>query len=202
MTYQINQPTNDFDVIQDPTHIATKLRNRLLKPSIILPMGNKNISVNHLTMLIENVQKSVHGLCKSDVCPKDRQNFRSFQKIVDDRVIEALNMNIRDSGATVKYLKLCDDVTSCFLDYDLTPLDRIIRMFRAVYFFRIWRNYLKSSRYYNLSNNFITQNAYTCIEINARNMLRLITRFRNENSLTYSFYQYSIVKLARKRSDS
>lgn len=35
---------NGFVYIQDTIHIATKLRNRLLKPSILLPMGKYSIA--------------------------------------------------------------------------------------------------------------------------------------------------------------
>lgn len=34
--------------VQDTIHIGTKLRNRLLKQSVILPMGNYQVSVSHL----------------------------------------------------------------------------------------------------------------------------------------------------------
>lgn len=55
-------------------------------------------------------------------------------------------------------------------------------MFRAVYFLRIWRHFIKDSRCYNLSKNFISQNAYLCIETNAKGLIELIKRFRNENT--------------------
>lgn len=47
--------------IQDTTHIGTKLRNFLLKASVLLPFGNKAISSSHLKLLIEKVPKDIHG---------------------------------------------------------------------------------------------------------------------------------------------
>lgn len=169
-------------VIQDTTHIATKLRNRILKPDVNLVMGKFNVSVDHLKALVRNVQKSVHGLAQLDVHPIDRMNFESFAKIVDQRVVDALKQYIPNSDGTIKYLNVCKDVTSCFLQLDLEPLERIFRMWRSVYFLRIWRCFILSTRMYTLANSFITSNAYTCIEINARNLILLVKKFRDQNT--------------------
>lgn len=181
MCFQINHSRNEIEFVQDMTHVGTKLRNRLLNCHIEMIMGTSKVSVAHLKDVVKNVHKSVHGLTMSDVNPTDRQNFRSFQKIVDERVLESLQQNVRGSEATIQYLKLCSNVTSSFLDYELTPVDRIYRMYQAVYFLRIWRNHIKRSRFHTLGQNFITYNAYTCIEINARSLMKLIKKFRDDN---------------------
>lgn len=97
-------------------------------------------------------------------------------------MIDALKENIPNSEGMVKYLELCSKVTSCFLETDLKPLERISRMWYAVFFLRIWRQFILSSKY-DLQNSFISSNAYTytCIEINARNLIVLIKRFRDRN---------------------
>lgn len=182
MCYETVHQCNDIACVQDTIHIATKLRNRLLKPDIELSMGSKKVTVKHLKSLVKNVNKSIHGLNESDVCPIDRQNFQSFQKIVDARVIEALRTRINNSEATVQYLRICDEITSSFLDLQLRPEERIFRMFHALYFLRIWRNHIRKSRHHTLKNDFITHNAYTCIEINARSMIQPLKRFRDQNA--------------------
>lgn len=121
--------------VQDTIHIGTKLRNRILKSSIVLPLGNKQISQSHLKMMIENVSKTVHSLTITDVNPKDRQNFSSYEKITSERVRNALSEHVVDSGATVVYLEKCQQITSCFLQYDLEPLERIYRIYNTVFFF-------------------------------------------------------------------
>lgn len=136
--------------------------------------------------LVKNVNKSIHGLNLSDVCPIDRQNFKSFQKITDKRVTAALKSNMKDSEATIKYLELCCDITSSFLDFNQKPLERLFAMYRPLYFLRIWRNWIKSSRSYTLKNNFISHNAYKCIEMNAFHMVRLMREFR-DTSLPHLF---------------
>lgn len=180
MKYHFENQDRKFCVVQDTTHIGTKLRNWLLKPDIVLPMGRIYVSINHLRSLLLNVHKSVHGLNRTDVYPYDRMDVQSFRKIIDDRVIEALQKHVNDSDATIKYLKICFDVTSAFLQLDLAPLDRIFRIWKALYFLRIWRGYIKASYSYSLADNFISPNAYTCIEINARNLIILIKKFRDE----------------------
>lgn len=102
--------------------IGTKLRNRLLKFSIVLPFENKQISVTYLKLLVQNVPKDIHGITLSDISPDDRQNCRSLEKIMEPRVTQALQMYIIDSGAIVAYSKLCHFATSSFLDEKLNPL--------------------------------------------------------------------------------
>lgn len=182
MCYEVSSKAeNEITVIQDSTHIATKMRNRILIIGICLPMGKFEVSVDHLLMLIRKVSKSEHGLTRTDVCPEDRMNFTSFQKIIDDRVVDSLRKHVKNSDGTIMYLKICNEVTSCFLEVDLTPLDRVFRMWRAVFFLRIWRKFIVSHRSYDIKDNFITYNAHTCIEINARNLIILIKKFRDHN---------------------
>lgn len=145
-------------------------------------MGQKNISMDHLESLLKNVQKSVHGLTRSDVSPQDRQNFESFTKVTDNRVIESLQKFVPGSEATVKFLQICNDVTSSYLDLEISPLERVSRMFRAIYFLRMWRYHLTCSPYYNLKDHFITNNAYNCIEMNGRSMLELLQICRQNNT--------------------
>lgn len=180
--------TCDDIFLQDAIHIGTKLRNRLLKASILLPFGNEIISVAHLKMLLLNVPKDIHGLVTTDILPEDRQNFHSLEKIMDSPVLEALHKYVIDSEATVVYLNLCKNVTSCCLDKQLSPLVRIFRIWNSVFILRIWRDFLKAANY-SVNDNFISQNAYDCIEVNAICLIRLIMNLRN-NGITDMFKPY------------
>lgn len=164
--------------VQDTTHIGTKLRNRILKVSILLPFGKKFISVSHLKMLLE-IPKDKHGLVYKDVCPDDRQNYASLEKVMADRVLEALKQNVFDSEATIVFLKICKFVTSSYLNTQLKPTERVYRMWHATFVLRFWRNWIEKNSSYNLNENFISDNAYICVELNALNMLRLISKLRN-----------------------
>lgn len=152
--------------VQDTIHIGTKLRNRLLKRAILMPMGNRLVSVCHLKELLNNTPKNVHLLVRSDICPQDRQNFGSLEKVMDKRVLEALQNNVIDSEGTVMYLRLCYRITSSYLNDELDPVEKIYNIWSAVYFIRAWRKWLVLNDY-SSTDNFITSNANQCIEINA-----------------------------------
>lgn len=164
--------------VQDPIHVGTKLRNRLLRPSGFMPMGSKQVSVAHLKILIKEVPKGFHGLVSSDICPLDRQNFASLKKCMDLRTRNCLKHHVPDSEATIFYLQLCSEITSSYMEHDLMPLTRLELIFHAVYFLRIWRKWVMSSPY-NLNYNFISRNSYMCVEVNAESLLNLIKHFRD-----------------------
>lgn len=165
---------------QDPTHIGTKLRNRLLKASVLLPLGNNQISVAHLKMPILNVPKNIHGLVQRDICPDDRQNFSSLLKIMKPRVTEALQKYIINSEATIVFIKICHFVTSSLMDTNVNPIDRIFRMWYSLFFLRTWKKWLVENGF-NLDDHFISSNAFECIEINAHYLLSLVVRLRESN---------------------
>ncbi|XP_031638592.1 uncharacterized protein LOC116350795 [Contarinia nasturtii] len=171
----------DLIVTQDHIHLGNKCRNRMLKQDVHLPMGKFEVSIKHLQSLVMNVQKSVHGLSQVDVCPIDRMNYDSFEKVTRDRTIESLQKHIKNSDATIQYLKVCRDATMSYMENGLTPIERIKKIWHALFFFRIWRSYVTSSTRYTLGDNFLTTNAYMCVEINARNLIRLIKKFRDAN---------------------
>lgn len=173
--------TDSTICLQDILHIATKLRNRLLNLLICLVIGFKVACVSHLKMLLNLVPKDVHGLVYSDICPDDRQNFGSLSKIMDPRVRKALAEHIVDSEATIEYIRICSDITTSLYKVDLPPLERIFLSWRVTYFLRAWRIFITQTEGLTLENNFITTNAYSCIELNSQNLVTLIKKFRDEN---------------------
>lgn len=140
-----NPKTVSFYCIQDILHKIAKQRNRMLKSGIILPMGRKIVSVSHLKILINNYSKDRHGLVMGDVCPDDRQNIRSVQKIMDVKVLKALKDFVMDSEATVMYLNICSELFSAFYDGDLQTVERVYRIFHATYFLRAWKVWIQQS---------------------------------------------------------
>lgn len=90
---------------QDPVHICTKLRNRLLSKKTSLLLGNQLINIEPLLYLIDNYSKLDHSLVKSDIDPKDRQNFGSAVKISNDNVIHLLEQIPNSFGIRI-YLQV------------------------------------------------------------------------------------------------
>jgi hypothetical protein len=94
-----------FLCMQDSVHLCTKMRNRLLSSNATLFLGNHRISVEYLFALIETSIKLNHGLVRSQIIPKDRQNYDSCVRISSDDVLRELEQ-IPDSEATLLYLKV------------------------------------------------------------------------------------------------
>lgn len=180
-----NQWFNDGDstvcYLQDIVHIGTKLRNRLLKLTTILLIGNKIASVAHLKILINSVPKSIHGLVYTDICPDDRQNYGSLNKIMEPNVRTALADFVKDSEGTIEYIRICAEITSSLYSENLSPQERLFRIWRSTFFLRAWRINVQNS----LNQHFITQNAYSCIELNAKNLIILIKKFRDAGLKEY-----------------
>lgn len=176
---------NSFNIsaiafVQDTIHAVLKLRNKMINPTIVLPMGDRQVSVAHLKMLIYNHPKSIHGLVLSDVCPDDHQNFGSFEKVMEEKVLEALAQNVPGSSATILFLKISQEISSSYMDCTLSPTERVYRIMHALYFLRIWRKWIIKNKNFTLKDNFITLNAYLCVEINAYYLIHLIFKFREE----------------------
>ncbi|CAH1103849.1 unnamed protein product [Psylliodes chrysocephalus] len=96
--FDTTQPT----CFQDTVHIGTKLKTRLLKDNITLPMGEQLVSRNHIEELIKTYSKDQHFLCPSHLNGKDKMNFDAIDKLSNMRVIDLLD-NIPDSSATRQY---------------------------------------------------------------------------------------------------
>lgn len=187
MKYQMHLTTQDVfseinfepSYIQDTIHTVLKLRNRLLKVSVLLPMGNKQVSVTHLKLLINRTSKDIHGLVLKDVCTDDKQNFKSLQKLMEKRVSDALISNVPDNQATVMFIQLCSFIESALNDLDMLPVERIKKIWFAVFFLRIWKKSIIRSTY-SLDDNWITSNAYICVEINVHSLIQLIQKMREK----------------------
>lgn len=184
---QMNDWFGETDInicyMQDVAHIGTKLRNRLLNQTSTLLIGIKIATVAHLKVLLNSVPKDDHGLIYSDICPEDRQNFDSLKKIMHPRVTSMLAKHVVDREGTVEYIRICHQITSSLYDEDISPNERVFRLWRSTFFLRAWRTSITSLSVGGggLNENFITQNAYACIELNARNLLLLIQKLRDEN---------------------
>lgn len=93
--------------------------------------------------------------------------------------MNALATHIIDSEATVTYIKLMQKIASSFQEIDICPIDRVSRIWYAAYFMRIWRQWIKENGY-SLTENFISLNAYACLEVNAHSLIQVIRKFRDD----------------------
>jgi hypothetical protein len=114
-----------FLFFQDPVHLVTKWRNRLLSSTMELCIGNDEISMTHIENLINNdyYTKLDHCLTKSDINPKDRQNYHSCIKLISDDVINLLNDSENASG-TILYLTLLKMIVKAYIDKSTSICER------------------------------------------------------------------------------
>jgi hypothetical protein len=179
---------------QDPTHICTKLRNRLLSSTATLVIGKQRISLDILSQMIANTSKLQHGLVKSDIYPNDRQNYASCEKISSDDVQSTLE-EISDSQAIRLYLKLIRSVRIAYIDKTTNITDRMYHAWFSVFLCRMWWAWLLIQEKYDfydilngcLNNHapsqngktsikqfFITRTSFQSIEINAHQLTYIV----------------------------
>lgn len=159
---------------QDTVHIATKLRNLLMRTisnAKKLPFGKYFIDWHHLETLLEAFPKDEHQLTASVLNPVDRQNFSSALRMCHPRVIEMLGEHIQKSDGTAFFLQMVRDFIEAYMNRNLTPLQRVRNMWYSLFVIRIWRTFIVSKKKYTLKDNFLTANSYTCIEMNAHSLV-------------------------------
>ncbi|CAF4339700.1 unnamed protein product, partial [Rotaria magnacalcarata] len=169
-----------FFCFQDSIHLCTKLRNRILSKKASMLIGKEEVSIEVLMELIEKKSKLAHGLVKTDIEPKDRQNFSSCIKLSSDDVFTTLE-DIESSQATRIYLHLLRCIVLAYVEHDTSIINRIYYSWYAVFLCRIWKNWLdiideKDTLGYNVENKkdlFITSPAHFSIELNAHSLLAI-----------------------------
>ena len=87
--------------------------------------------------------------------------------------------NIPDALGTKLYLNLIQSSIHSFLDKKMSPLQRPEEMWYFVFFVRYWRQWICLHPQFTINNNFITGNAYMCIEIKAHSLLALLLIMRD-----------------------
>ncbi|KAL0100980.1 hypothetical protein PUN28_019401 [Cardiocondyla obscurior] len=187
--FQINMNNVEECYIQDTTHIITKMRTRFLKEGIMLQMGNHLATVEHLHYLVKTVLKDKHLLTSWDLKGEDKINFSAGEKMCSSLVTNYLKQ-IPNTNGTITYLTIMNYIILSFLD-ESTPLRaRIYYLWYVVFFLRIWRAWIKRNKQYTLKDSFLTNNCYLCIELNAHNLIKLITKFKDsEQSLTPEMFR-------------
>lgn len=92
-----------FLCLQDGIHLATKWRNRLVGSAAPLYIGEQKITVEHIRDIVNNGQytKLDHNLTQTDLCPKDRQNYRSCERLASKNVLNILKTNTNTQGTFV-----------------------------------------------------------------------------------------------------
>lgn len=173
--------------VQDFIHLATKLRNLLMRTINApekLPFGKFFIKMDHLSELLKRFDKSDHEL--SEANPSDKQCFENVAKICSAKVTTMLKKEIPGSEGTVMFLRIIAYSINVFMDPTLSPCDRLERMWYDLFVIRIWRRFISTQHGFSLKDNFLTSNTYYCMELNAHSMVSILL-YLKENDLTHLF---------------
>lgn len=126
-------------------------------------MGKYVATISHLNILVNIDGRECHGLREKDLNHHDKMNFDAVLNII--RACDHLH-KVKDSVATQAYINIMSSVINSYLDKSFTPLQRLQEIWFATFFLRYWRSILQHPRY-TIKDNFITSNAFMCVEINA-----------------------------------
>ncbi|CAF1928949.1 unnamed protein product [Rotaria magnacalcarata] len=176
-----------FLFFQDPTHLVTKWRNRLLSRTADLHIGDEIISMDHIRSIVKNSKytKLDHGLTRSDLNPKDRQNYRSCVKLTSEDLSRILIEDENCLGTHV-YLQVLKMIIKAYIEKSTTIVKRLEMAWCTVFVCRLWRAWLQhislkheprttnNSNAATKQNYFITKTAYLSVEINAQMLLYLV----------------------------
>ncbi|CAF3429507.1 unnamed protein product [Rotaria socialis] len=132
--FQVHQHT------LNPGHLVTKWRNRLSSATAELCLVNQPISINHLHDIIENdtYSKLDHGLRKSDINPKDRQNFSSCLKLTSNDLFNILNATV-DTRGTLLYFQVLKMIIVAYIEKTTTIVEIEKLVFPVHYKHRVER---------------------------------------------------------------
>lgn len=107
-------------------------------------------------------------------------NFDSIDKLSSKKVTNILLTN-EEAKATRRVLIITRYILDAFLDKSIRVEKRIYFMWYSTLFLRLWRYWIKTTGH-SLSKNFLTLNAYICIELNSHALLLAVEKCRSRNS--------------------
>lgn len=176
---------NDSIHINDQTHLAVKLYRRLMNQA--MHIGDGIGSQGCLIDLIETLGKNETLLCPSQLTSKsDAMNFDIADKVASERIVNLLTEP--EQSATKFYLQLILYVKHAYIDTTQEVLQRLYYSWYVVFATRIWRSHIVSQTTkkksktersaITLQEDFITRNAYVCIEINGHSLLLFVCQSR------------------------
>jgi hypothetical protein len=111
-------------------------------------------------------------LIETDVNGDDGMKYTAVEKFIDVCVGNLLAAEVSGSEGTILYLKIIRSAVSAFIEVGMQLNQHIYHIWYATFLLRGWKEWVQSQP--NLTmENFMTSNAYTCIEHNAHALIHL-----------------------------
>jgi hypothetical protein len=140
------------------------------------------VTGNHLKFLVKSTSKAEHMLTESDVNGEDGMNYAAVEKFADIRVENCLAKYVPGSEGTVLYLKVIRNTLIAFTHTNVQLENRLYHIWYAAFVLRGWREWIIMQSNVTVEN-FVTANAYTCIELNAHALVQLIMKLEQNPEL-------------------
>ena len=115
--------------------MAVKLKSRLIRPKIVLPMGNYVAGIHHIRLIYNNFGKDgkdEHGLEEGDFNHRDKQSYDAVLHLTSKSMFILLSQ-IPDARATGVYLEITRCVIDSYLDKELDAFGRVELAWYAVF---------------------------------------------------------------------
>ncbi|CAF4043313.1 unnamed protein product, partial [Adineta steineri] len=109
--------------------------------------------MDHLRNIIEDSQytKLDHSLNHTDLNPKDKQNYRSCEKIASDAVLNILKNNANMQGTFI-YIYLLRLIITVYVQRRTPILTRLKSAWIIVFVCRLWLAWLKKEKFSDRSS--------------------------------------------------
>ncbi|XP_065077882.1 uncharacterized protein LOC135701105 [Ochlerotatus camptorhynchus] len=179
-SYFIANMNDEVVCIQDTIHLVNKLRHALLNPKKHMAMGKYYVSPEYVRQMIEHGDKVIHKMNPSDLNPADKMKFDPALKWMAPDLIEHLIQVVPDCYGTAVYLKLMRLINISFVEEEISPTERICKIWTALFFIRAWRWQCLDSN--NSIQHCTTSNVYWCLELNAHELVHFLVNCRENNA--------------------
>lgn len=168
----------DFEkpcVLNDAMHLVVKIIWRLVRKNMMIGNCHASRSIIHDTLLTNG--KANTGVDPSVVTDiKDAMNYDRAEKLCSSGVYNL--MNSEQELGTKLFLKMATCVNDAFVKSSSSPEERLHKSYYALFFCRLWRKHTVTTRGRTLKDDFLSSNAYTCLEINVHNLLKFLVLTR------------------------
>lgn len=122
----------------------------------------------------------------SDINGENKMNNRAVEKICAPIVTNILSEKMANTKGSVIYLEAIRNSLQSFLNKNFAQKKRLFLIWKSVFIFRIWRNWILEQNNLTLLKNFITSNSYMSIEIHAHFLLMLFEKILSNPNLNSS----------------
>lgn len=102
--------------------------------------------------------------------------------------VRELLCDIPGTEGTQAFLKVMNHSYSSLVKKNMALEERIYRIWYSVFFLRIWKRWISKHPNWTVTDNFITTNCYSAIEINAHNLIELVRVFRDDPNLNEKMF--------------